>query len=263
MQKSLILMNIRLHTVISQIHGSSGIKIIQAILSGEREHLFTLQQAYDAYCFSKGQIEQCDVQIEKALNSITNGKQEPNAINKAKPIRHHKPNIKDLHKKLITATEGKEATLLPGITDYNLMQIVSEVGTDLRQWPSKKHFTSWLKLAPGKNQSGKINKRAKSSQTTKAGQIFREAAQTLLTSKNIALGSFARKLRSRKGPAVAIKATARKLAEMYYLTMTVGIEYVETGILKYEKISLERKFLSLQKQATKLNLKLTDIQAVT
>ena len=80
-------MNIRLHTVISQIHGSSGIKIIQAILSGEREHLFTLQQAYDAYCFSKGQIEQCDVQIEKALNSITNGKQEPNAINKAKPIR--------------------------------------------------------------------------------------------------------------------------------------------------------------------------------
>lgn len=121
MQKSLILMNIRLHNVISQIHGSSGIKIIKAILSGERdenkltqlchkniinkkkaevieslkgtykqEHIFTLQQAYDAYFFTKGQIEQCDGQIEKALDSIIENKTEPEDISKAKPIRHHK-----------------------------------------------------------------------------------------------------------------------------------------------------------------------------
>jgi len=294
MQKSLILMNIRLHTVISQIHGSSGIKIIQAILCGERdvekltqlchtrilkkkreevmeslrgtykeEHLFTLRQSYDSFYFAKDQIEQCDVQIEKSLDTIVNKRKEPDNISKAKPIRHHKPKIKNLHKKLITTTLGKDATLLPGITDYNLMQIISEVGTDLRQWPSKKQFTSWLKLAPGKNQSGKFNKRTKSRQTTKAGQIFRKAAQSLLASKNIALGSFARRLRSRKGPAVAVKATARKLAEMYYLTITKGIEYVEAGTQQYEQIYFERRLMSLQKQASKMNLQLIDIQAVT
>lgn len=294
MQKSLILMNIRLHNVISQIHGSSGIKIIQAIICGERdvekltqlchisilkkkrqevmeslrgtykeEHLFTLKQSYDSFYFSKNQIEQCDAQIEKSLDTIVNKKKAPDKISKAKPIRHHKPKIKNLHKKLITTTSGKDATLLPGITDYNLMQIVSEVGTDLRQWPTKKHFTSWLKLAPGKNQSGKVNKRTKSRQTTKAGQIFRKAAQSLLASKNIALGSFARRLRSRKGPAVAVKATARKLAEMYYLTITKGIAYVEAGIQQYEKRNLERRLMSLQKQASKLNFQLIDIQKVT
>lgn len=294
MQKSLILMNIRLHNVISQIHGSSGIRIIQAILSGERdekkltqlchkniinkkkaevmeslkgtykeEHLFALKQAYDAYIFTKKQIEQCDVQIEKALDSIIYNKEEPSEISKGKPIRHHKPKIKDLHKKLITATEGKDATMLPGITDYSMIQLVSEVGTDLSQWPTKKHFTSWLKLAPGKNQSGKYNKRIKSKQTTKAGQIFRQAAQSLLKSKNIALGSFARRLRSRKGPGVAIKATARKLAELYYLTMTKGIEYVEEGLQKYEQNYLERRLISLQKQAAKMNLQLVEKQYVT
>lgn len=295
MQKSLILMNIRLHTVISQIHGSSGVKIIQAILAGERdakkltnlchtsilkhkkqdvieslrgsysdEHLFTLKQAYDGYCFSKSQIEQCDEQIEKALNEIIKEKTpQENTTGKTKPIRHHKPNIKDLHKKLLIASDGKDATFLPGITDYNLMQLMSEVGTDLRQWPSKKHFTSWLKLAPGKNQSGKYNKRLRSGQVTKAGQIFKEAAQSLLRSKNIALGSFARKLRSRKGPAIAIKSTARKLAELYYLTMTEGIDFVEAGITQYEKATLERKYLSLKKQAAKMNLKLTEVQTVT
>jgi transposase len=291
MQKSLILMNIRLHTVISQIHGYSGLNIIQAILQGERnpkklvqlchtsilknkredvikslegtykdEHLFTLKQAYDSFCFTRQQIDECDQEIEKALNEINRYKQPPDAISAGKPIRHHKPNVEDLHKKLLTATEGKDPSYLPGITDYNMMQLISEIGTDLSKWPSKKHFTSWLKLSPGKNQSGKINKRSKNHQTTRAGQIFREAAQTLLRSKNIALGSFARKLRSRKGPAVAIKATARKLAELYYLIMTEGAEYVETGIKQYEQLIIEKRISNLQKQAYRLNFKLTEIE---
>lgn len=141
-----------------------------------------------------------------------------------------------------------------------MVQLVSEVGTDLSQWPTRKHFTSWLKLAPGKNQSGRYNKRIKSKQTTKAGQIFRQAAQSLLKSKNIGLGSFARRLRSKKGPGVAVKATARKLAELYYLTMTKGIEYVEEGLQKYEQVYLERRLLYLQKQAAKMNFQLVDKQ---
>jgi hypothetical protein len=41
-----------------------------------------------------------------------------------------------------------------------------------------------------------------------------------LNSKNIALGDFARKLRAKRGPAIAIKSTARKLAELYYKLFT-------------------------------------------
>ncbi|MNY46599.1 Transposase IS116/IS110/IS902 family protein [compost metagenome] len=90
---------------------------------------------------------------------------------------------------------GRDATVLPGITDYSWLQIYSETGTDLERWPSEKHFTSWLGLSPGQNDSGNSKKRAKKKDRPNAGQIFRLLAQTLLQSKKISFGAFRRRLR--------------------------------------------------------------------
>jgi transposase len=94
----------------------------------------------------------------------------------------------------------------------------------------------------------------------KAGQIFRQIAQGLLTSKNIALGSFGRRIRSKKGPAVAIKATTRKLAELYWRTMVNGTKYAEQGVKKYEMQLLAQKQKSIERLAKELNLQLINIQ---
>lgn len=266
MQKALVQMNIRLHEVISQIQGSAGLKIVEAILSGERdaerlallcnkqilnkkrnevieslrgnfkvEHLFALQQALNAWKFYHSLIAECDVKIESLLSTRTQNKPPLKQLSKAKAIRHHKPDVRNLHEKLALLLEGKDATVLPGITDYNLMQLIAEIGTDLTRWPSEKHFTSWTGLSPGKNTSGKITKRSKRSISTRAGQIFRKAAQSLLQSKHIALGAFARRIKARKGPMIAVKATARKLAVMFYNLMTKGLDYVEQGVKQYQE----------------------------
>lgn len=101
MQKALTLMNIRLKEVLSQIHGASGMAIIEAILTGERDKyvlvkqchqsvlknkkdlvlkslegryteagLFALKQAYDGYKFYLDQIEECDKRISVVINRI-------------------------------------------------------------------------------------------------------------------------------------------------------------------------------------------------
>lgn len=285
MQKALTMMNIRLHQVISQIQGSSGLKIIEAILAGQRdaealallcnkqilnkkktdvilslkgnykaEQLFALQQALDSWRFYHKKIEECDRQIDSLLLFLTHNKPANPQLTKAKPIRHHKPNVRNLHEKLNKLLEGKDPTVLPGLTDYSLMQLTAEVGTDLNQWPSEKHFTSWLGLAPGKNTSGKITKRSRKRITTRAGQIFREAAQSLLQSKHIALGAFARRLRAKKGPQIAMKATARKLAVMYYNLMTKGLDYVEKGVKQYEQQHIAQLTKFLQRKASELGL---------
>ena len=284
-QKTLTLMNIRLHQVISQIHGVSGMKVIKAILAGQRdpqkllelcdlriiknkkedvlaslegyyktEHLFALQQQVDCYEFYSKKILQCDKEIDRQLMRMNSNKQKPKNLSKPKPIRHHKPAIKDYHEKMVMIMENKEITALPGITDYNLMQIVAEVGTDLSAWPTEKHFTSWMELSPGKHSSGKLNKKPKKKPSPKAGLIFREAAQALINSKTIALGHFARRLRARKGPYIAIKATARKLAELYYRAVTKGLEYVEKGVEKYEQQIKQTQIKSLIKKARELNM---------
>jgi transposase len=293
MQKALIMMNIRLHEVISQIQGASGLKIIRAILSGERnpeklalmcskqilnhkhadvieslrgnyktEQLFALQQALDGWTFYHQQIEGCDKQIEGLLSTLTENKPPVKNLSKAKAIRHHKPEVKNLHEKMSQILEGKDPTVLPGITDYTLMQLIAETGTDFNQWPSAKHFTSWMGLAPGKNTSGKMTKRSKKNITTRSAQIFRKAAQSLLQSKHIALGAFARRIKSKKGPMIAIKATARKLAVMFYNLMTKGLDYVEQGVKQYEEQYRTQMTRFLTKKAAQLGFAIVPLEPI-
>jgi hypothetical protein len=282
MQKALTEMNIRLPEVLSQIHGKSGMAMIEAILSGERDKstllalchesvrktksedvlkalegyytqagLFSLRQAYHGYQFYQQQIAECDVQIQNVLDQINNG--EPTAGGKRKAIRHNRPDIENLGGHLLSIFGGKDASVMPGITDYTWLQIYSEVGSDLSRWQTEKHFTSWLGLSPGQNHSGKKKRNARKGRP-KAGQIFRQMAQSLMNSKKIALGAFCRRLKSRKGPAIAIKATARKIAAQYWRLMVKGAQYVEQGVARYEEQILKQKHKYLNKLALELDV---------
>jgi transposase len=287
MQKALTEMNIRLKEVLSQIHGVSGLNIIEAILHGERNSnvllelcdkrliknkkkeilkalngrytmsgLFALQQAWDAYHFYQGQISQCDKEIQRIIHLMGNGSSDKDLPTKRKPVRHNKPDVDDLGANLMDIFDGKDATRISGITDYTWLQLLAETGTDLSKWPTAKHFTSWLGLAPGQHNSGKMKRNKRKHGKPKAGQIFRKIAQSLLTSKTIALGVFGRRIRSKKGPAIAIKAMARKLAALYWNVIVNGTEFAELGIKKYEMQLLAQKKKSVERMAKELNLQL-------
>ena len=294
MQKTLTLMNIRLKEVLSQIHGASGIAIIKAILDGERDKfvlaglchqkvlktkkelvlkslegrytgagLFALQQAYDGYMFYLQQIQQCDKQISTVMNRIGQSGDNRDLKKKRKEIRHHKPAVDQLAQNLLNVFEGKDATVISGITDYTWMQLLAETGTDLKKWPTEKHYTSWLGLAPGQHNSGKMRRNAKKKGHPIAGQIFRRIAQSLINSKNIAIGSFGRRLRGRKGPCIAIKAMARKVAILYWRVMVKGLDYAEQGINQYEQQLIANKVKALNRLVKELNVKLPEILQVT
>ena len=202
-------------------------------------------------------VTECDRQIESQLHSMTKDKEEVNNENKRKAIRYHKPDIKDLHKPLLTLSEGKDPINIAGITDYSFLQIMSEVGTNMNPWKTEKHFTSWLKLAPLKASSGKMNRRITMKRHNNAGQLFRNLAQGILTSKHLALGAFGRRIRARRGSSVAIKAIARKIATYYYRVMTKGSDFVELGIEHYEEYQKQQQLKYLHKLALKHNLTLT------
>jgi hypothetical protein len=123
-------------------------------------------------------------------------------------------------------------------------------------WPTEKHFTSWLKVAPMRSSSGKMSKRVRLKRHNNAGLIFRNLAQGILNSKHIALGSFGRRIRAKRGSPVAIKAIARKIACYYYRVMTQGNDFVEKGIQAYEDHLKEKQKKYLEKMAWQLNLQL-------
>lgn len=285
MQKALTLMNIRLTEAINDITGVSGLRIIEKIIEGEtnpevllrlcdktmlkrkeelilkslqgqyrEEHLFALEQSHRTWVYFNKLIFECDKKIEILLQQITQDQPGAEVKNKRKPIRYHKPQIQDLHTPLLKMTSGKDPTTIAGITDYSFLQLLSEIGTDLTAWKSEKHFVSWLKLCPQKSTSGRMIRRVK--HHNPASMLFRNMAQGLLTSKHIALGSFGRRIRAKKGGGIAIKAIARKLACYYYRVMTKGEQFLEVGIAAYEEQLKIKQRKYLEKLAFKFDMQL-------
>jgi len=295
MQKALDLMNIKIHDVLSDLVGVSGRRLVQAILGGERDterllelcdasvlrkkrqrlcdalqgtwapqHLFALKQAWEAWQFCQGQIEQCDAQIRAVLDEMArdagpaNREQDSAGEPKAKRQSKNAPKIIDLHTTLLKVLQGRNPTCLPGLTDYSVLQLVSEVGTDLTAFPSEKHFTSWLGLAPGTNNSGK-RRRRQSRKGGRAGQLFRSVAQTVGRSTSMGLGVFYRRIRSLRGGLVASKALGRKLAELYYRVMTRGMKFVEEGLALAQARHQENMRKRLERMAANCGFSLTPI----
>ena len=296
MQKALERMNVKLHDVISSLTGASGLAVVRAILGGERhpeqllalcdiriqrdkaqrvkeslrvtwaeEHLFALRQAVASWDHYQSQIAQCDRQIEALLRD-TGANQGPAYV--PAPSRPRKrpgvnaPEIPELREVLARMCGGQDLTVLPAHTEYSVLQLVGEVGTDLTKWATEKQFTAWTGLAPGTRQSGKRRSSVKRNRN-RAGRIFCVMARSLARSKDIALGGFYRRMAARRGGLIANIALARKLAVLFWRVMVKGIDYVEHGLAHYENKVLETKQRALRRLAKQLGQQLVPMPATS
>jgi transposase len=281
MQKAMDRLNVKIHVVISDITGVSGMRIIEAILRGERdpqklvqlceeqilktkrasmlqalrgiwreEHLFALTLAMDSYQNYQRQIAQCDRKIAQALKEMSAGKATPE-LGKAKELRHNAMVLEDLQTQMAQIF-GKDLTKLPCINQSTAAMLLAEIGSDMSRWKDWRQFGSWLALAPCSAQSGRRRRRVKR-YLTPAGRLLCRAVQCMAVGKHTWLASFYRRIRAKRGSKVAIKATAYKLAKLIYLVLTKGWDYVEQGIAKYEQRVRELQFKALQKLAKNLD----------
>lgn len=285
MHKALTQMNIQLNHVISDITGVTGLNIIQAILQGKRdpraladlsvrgcrknigliekalegnfrkEHVFALEQAYEAYDFFHKQIYKCEKAIEQIVSTMqkepqtpTNAESAPSKKRAKKTAFNRSPycfNAPEAIKKITIA----DLTTIPGIDANTAMKILSEIGMDMSAWPNAKAFASWLGLSPGnKISGGKLLSSKTKSSDNKAAQALRMAAASLYRSKT-AIGAFFRRMRARLGAPKAITAAAHKLARILYRMLTEGTNYREAGENYYEQQYQARVMANLTKRA--------------
>ena len=290
MQKALVEMNIQLHKVISDITGLTGMRIIRAILAGERdpvklaqmrdfrikssaeqiakalegdyrqEHLFALRQAVELYDVYHQKIEDCDQQIEQYLTQLDSKidletDPLPQSTKRNKKPKGNAPRF-DLRTHLYRIS-GVDFTQIDGLDAPSVYTVLSEVGLDPSAFQTEKHFCSWLGLSPNNRITGG---RIKSSKTKKvvnrAAAAFRMAAQSL-THSSSALGGYYRRMCTRIGAPEAITATAHKLARIFYHLWKNGGTYQDPGPLYYEQKYKQRVINNMIRKAKQLGFQIS------
>lgn len=297
MQKAMVQMNLHLHNVLSDITGVSGLRIIRDIVAGihdpvqlarhrdrrcratteeveasltghyRDEYLFALRQSLELYDTHHCQLRACDDEIERLLQALTGALPAPEQACPPARRRTGKSSANaptfELRELLYQLTGGSDLTQIDSIGPYAALRLISEIGTDMSRWPTEKHFTSWLTLAPNnKITGGRIISSRTPRSANRAAAVLRMCVMSLIRSST-ALGAFYRRVAYRTGKPKAVTATARKLAILVYRVLSGTMVYQDPGVDAYEQQHKARGLGNLRKRAQRLGFALViddDIQ---
>ena len=292
MHKALDQMNLQIHHVISDITGLTGLRIIDAILKGERdpkklaalrdgrikaseqtiikslvgdyrwEHLFSLRQSLAAYRNYQKLIGETDHEIERHLKTFDAG-----VDCKAKPlappkVRRHKlfgnePSF-DLRGHLYRIF-GVDLTEVPGVSILTAHTLLAEVGSDLSRFRSASALASWLGLCPDNDITGGKKVAVGTRHVdNRAAWALRMAANALRNSRS-GLGDYYRRMRARLGAPEAITATAHKLARIIFHLLTTHQTYDESVFARREEETRRRTEAILRNRAKALGFQLVPV----
>jgi transposase len=289
-QQSLKVMNIQLSEVIADVTGVTGMAIIRAIAAGERdplvlaqhrtvgcranveliaktltgtwkdEQIFVLQHALALYATYTTHLRTCDTQIEALLTTME-ARAVPDTpladVLSTTRTRHSKNapafNVRAQYARLT----GVDLVAVTGLSATTVQTILTEIGTDMRRFPTVKQFCSWLGRCPRNDISGGNVLRSKTTKVvSRANQAFRMAAQSV-NRTDTAFGAYYRSMRARKGPQQAIVATAHKIARTVYHLLKYGDAFVVERAEAYEQKRHQHDVRRLTRRAEKLGYTLT------
>jgi transposase len=295
MQKALVEMNLQLPLVVSDITGVTGLRILRDVVAGQRdpqalaahrdhrcraskaeivaaltgnyrpEHLFVLTQNLELFDACQAQLGACDRAIEAHMQRLTATIAAPPTtlpaprVTRTQRTRDNAPRF-DLRTPLHHLTGGIDLTQIDGLTPYNVLKLLAEIGTDMSRWRTAKHFTSWLTLAPkNKISGGRLLSSRTQPSANRAASILRMAAMSL-SRTSTALGAFYRRLAARIGNPHAITATARKLAILVYRALKGELVYRDVGADGYDAQQRARAVNQLRRRAANLGFELLNPQ---
>jgi transposase len=289
MQKSLTQMNLQIHHVISDITGVTGLAIIDAILSGERdpqklaafkngrikasedtiaksleghylpEHVFTLKQSLQVYRHYQQMIAECDHEIESHLNKIDSHidigqNPPPPATSSSRMGKGNEPNF-DLRTQMYRII-GTDLTQIEGISAVTAHVFFAEVGCDVSKFPTVGNFTSWLNLCPAnKITGGKVISSHTLPGKNRLAKALQLSAMSLWRSQSY-LGNYYRRKRARDGAPSAITDTAHKLARIIYHLVKTGKQFDESVFNAQEEAHQKRALENLENRAKSMGFQL-------
>jgi len=295
LQKALDQMNVQVHHAVSDISGKTGMAIVRAIVSGERdhrklaglrdkrckksvdeiadhlmgnwrsEHLFNLEQALALYDHLQAMIKLYETRLLEEIEEFQPPERK-NAVVPSHPNPTKEKVIKlrsnQVAREALWRVLGVDLMRIDGVNIETALTVFAEVGMDLSLFPSEKHFVSWLRLSPKHDITGGKqirSKKIRSLGATRISSTLRMAALSLANSRT-SLGAYYRRISRRKDASVAIFATARKLAILIFRMLRYGQDYVDIGQQAYEQHFQERRLAGMKRALKSMGFQVVPIE---
>jgi transposase len=240
-QKVLETANIKLGSVASDVMGASGRKMIEALLSGEKEVTVLAELA-------QGQLRQKIPELKRALEGEL--------------TEHHRFLLRQLleqydflENKITILSERvgavapprfqaavKQLDAIAGVAERGARALLAETGTDMSRFPTHKHFASWAGSCPGNHESAGKRRSGKTPAANRhLDAVLTEIAHAAVRSKNSYFKAQYHRLAGRRGKKRAIGAVKHSLLVTVYFMLRDDKPYQDLGVDYFDKLNPQQR----------------------
>ena len=223
-------MRIKLSVVVTDLLGSSGLRILHALAKGETD-------AKSLASLGDDRLKCSEEQLVEALTGRPHRMHGQMLALELERLRLIDEQIAKLNSLIAQAMKPHQDTVIrlaevPGLGIDSAQQVIAEVGPTATTFPSAAEFTSWVGTCPGKKESAEENSSSRSAKGNKyMRRVLNQAAHAAARSKGTHFQAVFRRLLPRLGYQSAIWAIAHRLCRLVWKILHQGAEFIEHGQL--------------------------------
>ena len=248
--------NIKLSSVVTDLLGVTGQRIMEALIAGET--------SADRLSWKvKGRLRKKEKEVKQSLTGCFNEFHRGMLELLWKQYRFLSSQIEEVEARTRREMEPHRESIelldtVPGVNEIVAWTVIAELGTDMSVFPTTAHVASWAGMCPGTHESAG---KQISTRTTKGNRYLRrallEAAWAATRKKQSYLRVFFQRLQFKKGWGKAIVALGHKLLVILYEIMKTRIPFIELGADYYDQLDPEKTIQRLKSRIERLGVEVT------
>jgi transposase len=222
-------MRIKLSSVVSDLLGASGLRILRALAAG-----VTAPQKLAG--LGDDRLKCSEEQLVDALTGSWQPMHRDMLALQLERLQLIDTQIAKLNGMIAQAMKPHQETVIrlaevPGFGVDSAQQVISEVGVQASTFPSAAELTSWVGTCPGKDESAEENHSSRSAKGNKyMRRVLNQAAHAAVKKNGSHFQAVFRRLLPRLGYQSAIWAIANRLCRVVWKILHEGVRFIEHGV---------------------------------
>jgi transposase len=243
-------MRIKLSSVLSDMLGMSGLRILRALAKGETD-------AENLAALGDGRLHCSHEQLVDALRGTVQPMHQKLLTLYLDRLELLDKQIAELNSATAEAMQGHAEAVarlaeVPGFGPDSAQQVIAEVGAEASTFPSAAQLASWVGTNPGRQESAEQNHSSRSAKGNKfVRRILTEAAQAAVKTKGSHFQVVFRRLLPRLGYLAALWAIAHRLCRLVWKILHEKVRYIEQGVQR-DPTALKQRLYTMARSLRQL-----------